>query len=93
VARRLLSETFFPRIHFGWSELSSLIEGRWHYIEAPRPEIYDLEADPSETNDRIPGRPDALRALRTDLLKRSRRSRPLSTSTATPAKNSPRSAI
>ena len=69
-ARRLLSETFFPRIHFGWSELSSLIEGRWHYIEAPRPEIYDLETDPSEKNNRIAEKPDALRALRTDLLKR-----------------------
>ena len=69
-ARRLLAETFFPRIHFGWSELSSLIEGRWHYIEAPRPEIYDLETDPSETNNRIAEKPDALRALRTDLLKR-----------------------
>ncbi len=69
-ARRLLSETFFPRVHFGWSELSSLIEGRWHYIEAPRPEIYDLETDPSETNNRIAEKPDALRALRADLLKR-----------------------
>jgi len=69
-ARRLLSETFFPRIHFGWSGLTSLIEGRWHYIEAPRPEIYDLETDPSEKVDRIAERPDALRALRADLLKR-----------------------
>jgi arylsulfatase A-like enzyme/Flp pilus assembly protein TadD len=69
-ARRLLSETFFPRIHFGWSELSSLIEGRWHYIEAPRPEIYDLETDPSEKNNRIAEKSDALRALRTDLLRR-----------------------
>lgn len=68
--RRLLSETFFPRIHFGWSELSSLIEGRWHYIEAPRPEIYDLETDPGETNNRLAEKPDALRALRADLLKR-----------------------
>ncbi len=69
-ARRILSETFFPRIHFGWSELSSLIEGRWHYIEAPRPEIYDLVSDPSEGVNRIAEKPDALRALRADLLRR-----------------------
>jgi choline-sulfatase len=69
-ARRILSETFFPRIHFGWSELSSLLEGRWHYIEAPKPEIYDLETDPAEKNNRIAEKPDALRALRADLLKR-----------------------
>ncbi|MGH9366661.1 MAG: sulfatase-like hydrolase/transferase [Thermoanaerobaculia bacterium] len=68
--RRLLAETFFPRIHFGWSELSSLLEGRWHYIEAPRPEIYDLDADPGEKNNRIAEKPDALRALRADLQKK-----------------------
>ena len=68
--KRILSETFFPRIHFGWSELSSVLEGRWHYVEAPKPEIYDVEADPGETSNRIAERPDALRALRADLLKR-----------------------
>src|SRR5262249_7693366 len=41
-SRRLLAETFFPRIHFGWSELASNLEGRGHYIQAPRPQIYDL---------------------------------------------------
>ncbi len=69
-ARRILSETFFPRIHFGWSELTSLLEGRWHYIEAPKPEIYDLETDPAEKRNRIAEKPDALRALRSDLLQR-----------------------
>lgn len=69
-ARRILSETFFPRIHFGWSDLASLLEGRWHYIEAPKPEIYDLDMDPAEKNNRIAEKPDALRALRADLLKR-----------------------
>jgi arylsulfatase A-like enzyme/thioredoxin-like negative regulator of GroEL len=68
--RRLLSETFFPRIHFGWSELSSLLEGKWHYIEAPSPEIYDLAADPAERENRVAERPDSLRALRVELLKR-----------------------
>jgi arylsulfatase A-like enzyme/Flp pilus assembly protein TadD len=69
-ARRILSETFFPRIHFGWSELASLLDGRWHYIEAPKPEIYDLETDSHEKNNRIAEKPNALRALRADLLKR-----------------------
>ncbi len=68
--RRLFAETFFPRIHFGWSDLASLMEGRWHYIEAPRPEIYDLETDPGEKNNRIAEKPDSLRALRIDLSKR-----------------------
>ncbi len=68
--RRLLAETFFPRIHFGWSELSSLLEGRWHYIEAPRPEIYDVVADPAETSNRVAEKPGPMRALRAELLKR-----------------------
>lgn len=46
--RRLYAETFYPRIHFGWSDLASLVEGRLHYIEAPEPELYDLESDPAE---------------------------------------------
>ncbi len=69
-SRRILSETFFPRIHFGWSELSSILEGRWHYIEAPKPEIYDLHADPGERSNRVAERPDPIRALRAELLKR-----------------------
>jgi choline-sulfatase len=47
--RRIYAETFYPRIHFGWSDLASLIEGPLHYIEAPAPELYDLQADPGET--------------------------------------------
>ncbi len=42
------SEAFYPRFHYGWSELRSLRTERWHFIEAPRPELYDLEADPGE---------------------------------------------
>ncbi len=48
-ARGLYSETLYPRIHLGWSELRSLIDGRWHYIESSSPELYDLERDPGET--------------------------------------------
>ena len=46
--RRLLAETFYPRIRFGWSELRSLVDGSWQYIDAPKPELYDLETDPGE---------------------------------------------
>jgi arylsulfatase A-like enzyme len=46
--RRIYSETFYPRLHFGWSELSSLIDDRHHYIEGPDPELYDVVRDPRE---------------------------------------------
>ena len=45
--RRIYSESLFPRIHFGWSELRSLVDARHQYIEAPRPELYDILADPA----------------------------------------------
>lgn len=47
-SRRLYAETYYPRLHFGWNELHSLIGARHHYIEGPDPELYDLAADPGE---------------------------------------------
>jgi arylsulfatase A-like enzyme len=35
-------------LHYGWSALRSVREGRFKFIEAPRPELYDLESDPGE---------------------------------------------
>jgi arylsulfatase A-like enzyme/cytochrome c-type biogenesis protein CcmH/NrfG len=48
--RRLYSETLYPRIHLGWSELRSLEDDRHHFIQAPRPELYDMHDDPAETH-------------------------------------------
>jgi choline-sulfatase len=45
----LYAETLYPRIHLGWSDLRSLIDGKWHYIAGPSPELYDLTGDPHET--------------------------------------------
>ncbi|HVT61417.1 MAG TPA: sulfatase-like hydrolase/transferase [Thermoanaerobaculia bacterium] len=46
--RRVYSETFYPRLHFGWSDLASLVDRRYHYIDGPGPELYDLARDPGE---------------------------------------------
>ena len=43
------AEAVYPRYHYGWSDLRSLTSGRFKYIEAPRPELYDLVDDPNET--------------------------------------------
>src|SRR5436190_4411809 len=51
----LYSETYYPRIHLGWSELRSLIRGGNQYIDGPHPELYDLTSDPGEQHDRIAG--------------------------------------
>ena len=50
-ARRIYSETLYPRLSLGWSELRSLVDGRWHFIRGVRDELYDLERDPAETRD------------------------------------------
>jgi arylsulfatase A-like enzyme/Tfp pilus assembly protein PilF len=42
------SETYYPRYHFGWSELKSLQSSQYKYILAPRPELYDIINDPQE---------------------------------------------
>ena len=48
--RTVFAETFYPRLHLGWSELFSAIRGGSHFIEGPDPELYDLAADPGEKN-------------------------------------------
>jgi arylsulfatase A-like enzyme/Tfp pilus assembly protein PilF len=45
------SESWYPRYHYGWSELMSVQDGRFKYIRAPRPELYDLDEDPREQSD------------------------------------------
>jgi arylsulfatase A-like enzyme/Flp pilus assembly protein TadD len=42
------AETYLPRIHFNWSELRGIRFRQYHFIDAPRPELYDLRSDPHE---------------------------------------------
>ena len=44
----LYAETFLPRLHFNWSELRGIENERYHFILAPKPELYDLTKDPKE---------------------------------------------
>jgi len=46
--RDIYSETYYPRLHFGWSDMHSIIAGANHYIHSPKPELYDVVADPAE---------------------------------------------
>lgn len=57
-------ETYYPYLHYGWSELRAIQDGRWKYIEAPQRELYDLEADPGERNNVIDRFPDVAERLR-----------------------------
>jgi arylsulfatase A-like enzyme/predicted Zn-dependent protease len=42
------SETFYPRFHYGWSELKTFQNDRYKLIIAPDMELYDLIEDPDE---------------------------------------------
>lgn len=46
----LYSETYLPRIHFNWSELRGLQLRNYHFISAPKPELYDDSTDPQEVH-------------------------------------------
>ncbi len=46
-------ECYYPMETYGWSELVGLIDGDWKFIRAPRPELYDIKADPGETRDLV----------------------------------------
>src|SRR4029078_12257469 len=46
--RQIYSEPYYPRLHLGWSELSSLVDAEHHLISGPSPELFDLQRDPGE---------------------------------------------
>ena len=57
------SETWYPRYHYGWSELTAVRDGRYKFIAAPRRELYDTQADPGELHDVTASNPRVADAL------------------------------
>jgi Flp pilus assembly protein TadD len=47
-AGEVYAESLYARNHFRCAALRSLRVGRYKYIEAPKPELYDLSNDPNE---------------------------------------------
>ena len=64
------AESLTPRLHYGWSDLRSVRDGRWKFILAPRPELYDLARDPNEQRNLVDAEPTRARALRAVLDRR-----------------------
>lgn len=52
------SEAMYPLYHYGWSDLRALRSGRYKVIDAPRPELYDIDRDPQETTNIYAARRD-----------------------------------
>jgi len=61
------AETYYPLNSFGWSPLKSLITSRYAFIDAPEPELYDLERDPEEKQNLYAGRRAEANALKDQL--------------------------
>jgi choline-sulfatase len=57
------SETWLPGTAYGWSPLQSVTQGALRLIRAPRPELYDLSADPTESTNLFTKRPEDARRL------------------------------
>jgi tetratricopeptide (TPR) repeat protein len=45
------AEAMYPLHHYGWSDLRAMRSGRFKVVDAPRPELYDLDTDPGERTD------------------------------------------
>lgn len=44
----LYAESYYPKLHWGWSELRAIRADGWKAIDAPKPELYNLRDDPGE---------------------------------------------
>jgi choline-sulfatase len=69
-AEATYAESLTPLLHFGWSDLRALRDGRFKYILAPRPELYDVRDDPSESRNLVASSPAQAEALRGALTRR-----------------------
>lgn len=63
----IYAETYYPRIHLGWSPLRSVINDRYQYIEGRNRELYDFIADPKEASNRVSTDWAAARGLQAEL--------------------------
>ena len=65
--RPFYAESLMASLLYGWGRLVSVREGPWKLIEAPKPELYNLEDDPEERDNRIRRNAAAAERLRARL--------------------------
>lgn len=63
------AEAYYPQYHFGWSRLLSLRTSQYKYIDAPKPELYDLKKDPDELSNIYPSHKQLAQEMRSELKK------------------------
>jgi choline-sulfatase len=62
-------ESMTASVQYGWSPLQCLRSPRYKFVQAPRPELYDLAADPGESHNIVADQQDIAHQL-SDELKR-----------------------
>jgi arylsulfatase A-like enzyme/tetratricopeptide (TPR) repeat protein len=58
------AETLSPRLSQNWGELRALYDGPWKYIHGPRPELFDIRADPREVTNLVGAKPEVAAEMR-----------------------------
>ena len=61
------AEAYYPQYHFGWSRLLALRTPEYKYIDAPRPELYDLKKDPEEKNNIYESKKETAKKMKVSL--------------------------
>lgn len=67
VSTQLYSESFLPLLHFDWSDLRGIQVGKYHFIDVPKPELYDIDADPGELHNLYAQKPAIAQELKAQL--------------------------
>lgn len=87
------AETLSPRLSQNWGELRALYDGSFKYIHGPRPELFDIRADPKETEDLVRSRPEVAARMREKLADFLKRNSPSGPSRMTPVDAETRSRL
>ncbi len=66
--RAVFVENLQALMEYGWAPQAAVYDGKYKYIHGPNPELYDLSADPLETEDLHAGQPQVAAALRAKLV-------------------------
>lgn len=67
-ASEAYAESYYSRLQFGWSELKTIYRYPYKYIEAPRPELYNLAEDPGELKNLFDENQSLANTLKEELL-------------------------
>ena len=59
-----LLESMFPQLQLGWSALRAVRTAEWKFIDSPKPELFDLHADPKESRNVFSQHSDIVKSFR-----------------------------